>query len=133
MIEVDTRSVDDLVSFIAGSYIDSKSKKTKQKSKKGKKKSNSEQTKKEKSKDVPQDDQRASTLPTTTNEQNKNFDFLLSEESNNDTNSEDDGLDPELKAAQDREVEEFRRRLESIQRCVSTLLHLMLLLLFTCM
>ena len=28
---------------------------------------------------------------------------------------EDEDLDPELKAAQDREVEEFRKRLESIQ------------------
>ena len=36
-----------------------------------------------------------------------------------DSEDEDEELDPELKAEQDREVEEFRKRLESIQRSVS--------------
>ncbi len=31
---------------------------------------------------------------------------------------EDDGIDPELKAQQDREVEEFRKRLEQINNTV---------------
>eukprot|EP01118_Nematostelium_gracile_P001845 TRINITY_DN11909_c0_g1_i1.p1 TRINITY_DN11909_c0_g1~~TRINITY_DN11909_c0_g1_i1.p1 ORF type:complete len:293 (-),score=71.65 TRINITY_DN11909_c0_g1_i1:174-1052(-) len=98
----DTRSVNDLLSFIDGQNP-KKSKKSKQKSKKnGKHKRNvsDESNKLEKSGEYEID------------EQNESHEHSLNDSGNI---SDDEEIDPELKAEQDREVEEFRRRLESIQ------------------
>lgn len=123
--------MDELVSFIAGSEAvtspkpEIKVKKAKPKSKKSKKKS----SELEKGKDTRDSENHLSSLQVDLIGESadaaakKVMDNLTEIMSDDMWVTEEDDLDPELKAAQDREVEEFRMRLESIQPTVSFNVH----------
>jgi S-phase kinase-associated protein 1 len=113
---VDTRSVEELVSFIDGS---SKSKKKAQKNKKTKPTTtlaanNESPITKTKPESQNSKDQSQNLISPKKNKEL--YALIMNDISEDFWETEDPELDPELKAAQDKEVEEFRLRLESIQR-----------------
>lgn len=103
-LETDQRSVDDLLSFINKNpkSTKEKSKKKNGKSKKGKKK---EKKLSEKKKEIDEEE--------IYSEQSSDLEQDV-EKQNQDKEEKKFEIDPEMEAALDREVEEFRQRLETI-------------------